>query len=80
MDAPRSRAHLELVVKLVALAESTQFAGERDVAFQKAWRLARREGIYTVTHNGRRYFFDPPPTVSRAGVRLLRPRPRSPRS
>lgn len=62
----RYRAALELVIKLVALADSTPFPGERDVALRKAWRLARRVGIPAVTHEGRRYFFDSPPNISKS--------------
>jgi hypothetical protein len=65
IDEARYRAALELVIKLVALADSTAFDGERDVALRKAWQLARRVGIPAITHLGRRYLFDPPPNMSK---------------
>jgi hypothetical protein len=56
--AGRVRA-VRLVAKLIALANSTPFAAERDAAIRKAAEVASREGIAAVAHAGRRYVFRP---------------------
>jgi len=50
---------ITLLTKLVALAESTDFVGERRAARSKAWRLAARTQIRQLRYRGRLYVFDP---------------------
>lgn len=52
-------AQLERVTKLIALAQSTQYQAERDVAQRKASEIAIRAGIRSVTYRGMVYLFRP---------------------
>jgi len=71
---------LELVTKIVRLAESTAFAGERDAALRKAWEIAVRAGVRSLTCGNTRYVFDASqetPTMLMSAPRgAVRPRER----
>ncbi len=54
----RQRKALDRLQKLIALAESTQFAGERQTARRMAWSVATKAGIRRINHGGRRFVFE----------------------